>query len=131
MAGRSANCALAYVREHTDGRLSLIFLQCMRMQFDGEGRAYTWNMSVQRLQRECLLRPGAKPVGKYTKFRQEPHYWFPTEQEMEQMVQALTPRRSSGLKAQLLHATMRPSRPAPAPFMVPPSPHGERRAEQQ
>lgn len=130
MTGRSADCALAFIREHNDGRQALAFMQCMRIQFDGEGRAITWNMSTLRLERECVLGPDARPVAKYSKYRQEPHFWFPNAEELQRMAHALSPRKATELKAQLLHSTIRASRPAATPSMVPPPAHAEHRAEQ-
>ena len=122
MAGLGADCALAYVRELADGRQALVFLQCMRVHFDACGYVYSWNMSTLHLTRECVLGPRAQPQGKYTKYRQEPHYWFPDAAELTAMARALAPRPGSSLKNEVLRATLRPTRTAMPPFMVPSPP---------
>ena len=122
MTDRTAHCALAFIRRRPDNRQALAFLQCASIHFDGHGAPVTWNMSTLRLERECVLARDARPMPRYTKFRMEPHYWFPNTQELERIARALSPQPATDFKAEVLRSTIRPSRTATPPHMAPPFP---------
>ncbi|BBD07265.1 hypothetical protein [Desulfovibrio ferrophilus] len=115
-AGKSLNCALAFIRGPEQDIYTLTGLQCMRINFNERGTPATWHMSILPLANPCQLVEGNTPTPSGAKIRREPHFWFPDTGDLRLITQTLINQYAPRKKRFILHARLHPT-----PSVLPPS----------